>query len=75
MPPNTSNIKANKAKELPEKILAFAKTRGPGIKLPTIQEMCRQFCVSRTTLEKGLAAIEKAFCIANKAVASMYQSA
>jgi len=40
-------------------LLALMHARGPGIKLPTIEEMCTQFGVSRTTLEPVLQALER----------------
>ncbi len=40
-------------------LLALAHDRGPMMKLPTIEEMCAQFNVSRTTLEPALKSLER----------------
>ncbi len=39
-------------------LLGLIRARGPGIKLPTIQEMCVLFQVSRTPLEQALQSLE-----------------
>ncbi len=47
-------------------LLDLGRSRGPGIKLPTMREMCVQFDVSRTTLEAALAPLEQRGLIFHK---------
>lgn len=39
-------------------LLKMVRTRGPGIKLPTFQEMCTDLAVTRTQLEQALSSLE-----------------
>jgi DNA-binding LacI/PurR family transcriptional regulator len=49
---------ASKTEQASAALMALLHARGPGIKLPTIEEMCTQFGVSRTTLEAALQSVE-----------------
>lgn len=50
------NSKTERARAM---LLALAHDRGPGMKLPTLEEMCAQFSMSRTALEPALKALEQ----------------
>ena len=50
---------APKTKDVSLALLEMGRVRGPGIKLPTIEEMCAQFEVSRTTIERALEPLER----------------
>jgi DNA-binding LacI/PurR family transcriptional regulator len=50
---------ASKTEQANSALVALLHARGPGIKLPTIEEMCAQVGVSRTTLEAALQMVER----------------
>ncbi len=50
---------SSKADLARDKILALVHSRGAGIKLPTLKEMCEQFKMSRTPVEQAMQSLER----------------
>jgi DNA-binding LacI/PurR family transcriptional regulator len=63
---------SNKVERVSRGLLELARTRGPGIKLPTFQELCRQFSVSRTTLERALEPLERRGLLSRRQGSGIY---
>lgn len=53
-------------------LLVLARERGPGVKLPTLEEMCDQFSVSRTTLERAIDPLERQGLLRRKQGSGIY---
>ena len=56
-------------------ILSLVRQRGPGIKLPTVLEMCAQFRVTRTQLEQALVQVERAGLLNRRRGSGIYGTA
>jgi DNA-binding LacI/PurR family transcriptional regulator len=63
---------ASKTEQASAALVALLHTRGPGIKLPTIEEMCALFGVSRTTLEVALQTVERRGLIRRRRGSGIY---
>jgi DNA-binding LacI/PurR family transcriptional regulator len=66
--------RAKKAEQLTEALLVMAQQRGPGIKLPTLQELCLQFDVAGGTLERALTPLEQRGLLCRKHGSGIYVS-
>jgi DNA-binding LacI/PurR family transcriptional regulator len=64
----------SRAGEVEDALLEMATLRGPGIKLPTIQELCDQFDTCRPTLDRALASLEQRGVIRRKRGSGIYVS-
>ncbi len=62
----------NKSETVGEALIALARARGPGVKLPTFEELCLQFSVSRTTLERALEPLERQGLLRRKHGSGIY---
>jgi DNA-binding LacI/PurR family transcriptional regulator len=62
----------SKTEQASAALLALAHERGPGIKLPTIEEMCTRFGVSRTALEPALQALERRGLVSRRRGSGIY---
>jgi DNA-binding LacI/PurR family transcriptional regulator len=66
--------RSNRAEKLTEALLVMAMQRGADIKLPTMQELCRQFDVARGTLERALTPLEQRGLLYRKHGSGIYVS-
>lgn len=57
--PGMKDGKASRIEQVREGLLQLAIARGPGIKLPTVRELCSQFDVSFRTLEHAIIQLEQ----------------
>lgn len=56
---NQKDLTRSKAGAVQKALLALAHERGPGIKLPTMRELCQALDVARGTLERALSPLER----------------
>lgn len=64
----------SKTDRVQAELLRLASIRGPGIKLPTIKEMCEQFDVARGTLERAMVGLEGRGLLCRKHGSGIYVS-
>ncbi len=62
----------NKSETVGKALMALARARGPGVKLPTFEELCLQFSVSRTTLERAMEPLERQGLVRRKHGSGIY---
>jgi hypothetical protein len=55
-----------------EALLKLAEARGPGVKLPTLQQLCARLEVSRTTLERAMVPLERRGLLQRKHGSGIY---
>lgn len=62
----------SKAGQIQKTLLALATERGPGIKLPTMRELCDRLGVARGTLERALEPLERRGLLLRKHGSGIY---
>lgn len=62
----------SKAGQIQKTLLALATARGPGIKLPTMRELCDQLGVARGTLERAMEPLERRGLLVRKHGSGIY---
>lgn len=65
----------SKTEAVGKALLAMARQRGPGIKLPTLEELGSELSVSRTTLERALQPLERRGLFVRRQGSGIYATA
>lgn len=65
----------SKTESVGQALLAMARQRGPGIKLPTLGELGTQLSVSRTTIERALQPLERRGLFVRRQGSGIYATA